>query len=79
MYENDGSAYGYPIAYTLGAGFIGGSEYMRQFSYQGNDAMQNLMMFYSIVGFVMMIFIYINQRSWDHERAKYSRVREKQQ
>ena len=29
LFENDGSAYGYPIAYTVGAAFIGGTEYMR--------------------------------------------------
>ena len=60
MFENDGSTYGYPIAYTLGMGFIGGTEYMRQYTYGDNDAMQNLMMFYSIIGFILMIFVYIN-------------------
>ena len=77
MFENDGSTYGYPIAYTAGMGFIASTEYMRQWTYAENGPMQNLMMFYSIVGFVLMIFVYINQRSWDGERSKYARIRQK--
>ena len=53
------------------------TEYMRQWTYAENGPMQNLMMFYSIVGFVMMIFVYMNQRSWDGVRSKYARIRQK--
>ena len=39
IFENDGSYYGYPIAYTLGLGFIGGTEYMRAYGYEDEPAM----------------------------------------
>ena len=33
LFENDGSRYGYPLAYTAGLGFIGYCEYARAYMY----------------------------------------------
>ena len=61
IFENDGSAYGYPIVYTAGVGFIGFCEYGRAYIWDGDQyAMQNLMIFYSVVTFIGLIAVFLN-------------------